>query len=563
MRSLPCILANSLWFLANLPESLAFQRAMGNVAKTQERVLQKILARHRKTDFGRRHRFSELKSVAAFQDQVPLSIYEDYLANVERISAGEGKVLTADKVTLLEPTSGSSTASKLIPFTGQLQKEFQKAIAPWLACLYLTKPILFGGPAYWAITPVVHHEKRTSGNIPIGFEEDSEYFGRWRRRLVDRLMAVPSLVRRIQDIDTFFYVTLLFLLRSRRLRLISVWSPTFLILLMEKLERFGEQLADDIAYGRISSPTPLPAHLAAPLQALNQSDQRRADQIRAAIRRGGKPGEVHTHLWPNLRLLSCWTDATAAGFIPDLRRLFPNAEIQGKGLIATEGIISFPLDLRSNAVLALRSHFFEFVDPDSGRIYLAHELVQGKRYSVVITTGGGLYRYKLHDLIEVTGHRRDCPMLRFIGKEAHISDRFGEKLNEMHVKNAFDHCFSRQKIAPAFAMLACEEVSGRHAYTLFLECRNTGKKTLHHLAQNLEEALQENFHYRYCRDLGQLDPVRIYSIREAGHASCLAHCRSLGQRLGDIKPMALQQFSGWLEVFHGELLTDASGQEEM
>jgi hypothetical protein len=259
-------------------------------------------------------------------------------------------------------------------------------------------------------------------------------------------------------------------------------------------------------------------------------------------------------LWPKLRLISCWADAGAARFIPDLQRLFPRAEIQGKGLIATEGIVSFPLDLQGGAALALRSHFFEFIEPDSGRVRLAHELETGGRYSVVITTGGGLYRYRLHDLVEIVGHRRGCPLLKFIGKEAHISDRFGEKLNERHVREVLDRCAERYEASPDFAMLACEERDGHFAYTLFVECRDVSEYTLHRIGRDLEEGLLDNFHYRYCRDLGQLDPVRVFRIRVGGREAYLEHCRSLGQRLGEIKPSALHRLSGWTQVFQGDWL---------
>jgi hypothetical protein len=71
---------------------------------------------------------------------------------------------------------------------------------------------------------------------------------------------------------------------------------------------------------------------------------------------------------------------------------------------------------------------------------------------------------------------------------------------------------------------------------------------------NLEEDLRENYHYRYCRDLGQLDPVRVFRVREGGREAYLEHCRNLGQRLGDIKPSALHRLSGWTEVFRGDWL---------
>ena len=64
--------------------------------------------------------------------------------------------------------------------------------------------------------------------------------------------------------------------------------------------------------------------------------------------------------------------------------------LQGKGLIATEAFVSLPLLPDCDPVLAVNSHFFEFNDTETGDIRLAHEVEEGKVYSVIVTTGGGL-----------------------------------------------------------------------------------------------------------------------------------------------------------------------------
>ena len=149
----------------------------------------------------------------------------------------ERAVLTRDPVLLLELTSGSTAPTKLIPYTAALKAEFGRAVAPWIVDLYSHHLPLFTGQAYWSVTPVTRRNERTPGGIPVGFEEDSEYFGRLQGALIRSIQAVPPLVRLIDDMDAFRYVTLLFLLRSRALTLISVWNPTFLILLVNRLAR--------------------------------------------------------------------------------------------------------------------------------------------------------------------------------------------------------------------------------------------------------------------------------------------------------------------------------------
>ncbi|HEX8682495.1 MAG TPA: GH3 auxin-responsive promoter family protein [Ardenticatenaceae bacterium] len=562
MSGLLQVAANTLWLLSSLPEHLAFRRALRDVEGTQRALLLRLLRRNADTEIGRRYGFGAIRSIAEYQARVPLSTYEDYREAVERIGVGEQGVLTVDPVLLMEPTSGSTAATKLIPYTATLKTEFQRAVSAWMVDLFLHDPRLLLGQAYWSISPVTRQGRYTAAGIPIGFEEDSEYLGGLQGALARALQAVPPLVRHISDMDAFRYTTLLFLLRSRSLALVSVWNPTFLTLLVGELGEWWPQLARDIAEGTFTPPGVVAPELRQQARALNRPNARRAEEIRQAFEAEGDAGSIHARIWPRLRLVSCWADGHAAHYLPDVARLFPQARVQPKGLIATEGFVSFPLVGHAGAVLALRSHFFEFLPVDDGvgaqhAVPLqAHEVEQGRSYSIVLTTGGGLYRYQLHDVVEVVGWRGGCPLVRFTGKEAHVSDHFGEKVNERHVRQVFDTLFAPYEVRPTFAMLACEEHGGRHAYTLFIEAPHLPDEGLHLLVMDIEAALQENFHYQYCRDLGQLDAVRLFRIREGALESYMAGCQAHGQRAGDIKPIALHRSGGWTGSFKGELLPE-------
>jgi hypothetical protein len=565
MNNLVCAAANGLWWLSALPESAAFHLACRDTASVQKQVLLRLLRRNASTEWGCRYDFGSIRSVAEYQARVPLTTYDDYREAVQQIGAGQDHFLTHESVLLLEPTSGSTAATKYIPYTASLKAEFQRAIAPWVVDLFRHHPQLLLGQAYWSVTPVTRRNQRTPAGIPIGFEEDSDYLGRWQRYFLQAVLAVPPLVRLIDHMDAFRYVTLLFLLRSRRLALISVWNPTFLLLLVEPLSRWWPQLVADITHGTLSPPMALPADLHRLLAALNRPDPRRADQIRRVFQASADPASRHTQLWPYLRLISCWTEAQAALHLPKLARLFPQAQFQGKGLIATEGFVSLPLVGHPGAALALRSHFFEFAPVQAelplttyqsslSNLQLAHQLQLGCHYSVILTTGGGLYRYQLHDLVEVAGYVGGCPLLRFLGKEAYISDWFGEKLNERHVRQVLETLLTRSAIQPTLAMLACDEQAGRYAYTLFIETPQGEDEMLGVLGQDLEQALQQNYHYRYCRDLGQLEAVRVFRIEQEGLQTYFAACKVHGQRAGDIKLAALHRLGGWSQVFQGRFI---------
>lgn len=535
-------LANRLWWLSCLPEASAFRRAARDARSAQREVLSRLLRSNAESEFGRAHGFASIRTVAEFRQRVPLATYDEYAAAVTRIAAGARSVLTSEPPLLLEPTSGSSRATKLVPYTAALAAEFRRGIAPWIADLYGHEPSLRDGEAYWSLTPVARRGDRTPGGLAIGFEEDAEYLGPVARRLAASVMAAPPELKLVADMDAFRYATLLFLLRSRRLALVSVWNPTFLTLLVGKLEIWSDRLARDLERGTITPPGDVDDDVLGSLSRHVASDPRRAREVREAA--GLPAAEAHARLWPALRVISCWADAAAAPHARALARIFPQARTQPKGLLATEGFVSLPLHGHEGAALAVRSHFFEFLPEGESDALEAHEIEEGRSYAVVLSTGAGFYRYRLGDLVRVEGWLGTIPLLRFLGREDAVSDVFGEKVHERHVVRALDIILDRCRPRPSFALVSCEDHDGEHAYTLFVE----GDADLVELGASLEAVLRENFHYAYCRDLGQLGPARAVRARENALESYLAARRARGMREGDVKPIALARDRGWLSA---------------
>jgi hypothetical protein len=575
------MLTHALWLAACQPAFLRFHRALRQPARTQASLLQGLLATNAHTSFGQTHGFGQLAGmtdfqhhgVKHFQQTVPLRDYDDFAPWIERIAAGESNVLTAESVRLLEPSGGSTAPCKLIPYTAGLKRQFQQAVGPWICDLYGTRRALWGGAAYWSVSPLSDGARRSSGGVPIGFEQDSEYLGGVQKWLVERHMAVPSSVRHLADVDGFRYVTLLHMLRAD-LRLISVWNPTFLELLLDALPVHWDRLVYDVAHGTVSWPGRGSAgpsldqgsrtfHVSATicrsipeLFLHNRSETRNATgrclpSRATALRRVG-PHDP-TRIWPRLCLVSCWADAHAAPTAARLAARLPGVEVQPKGLLATEGVVTIPW--RGRHVLAVTSHFFEFID-DHGRAWLAHELEPGGEYSVALTTAGGLYRYRLRDRVIVDGICGDAPTLRFIGKEDHMSDLRGEKLSEGFVRQVLERTLAMFGLRPAFAMLAPDDVEPA-AYTLYLQ----SAERLHpRLADVLDQALRESFHYDLCRKLEQLGPVRIFRVDAAAADTYLRGCAATGRRLGDIKPTALYARTdpAWSRQFAGSYVAGAA-----
>jgi hypothetical protein len=540
---------NTLWMLKCWPALRAFRTASRRLAATQAAILRHIVRQNRDTEFGRAHHFSAIADPRDFQRRVPLARYDTVAAAVSRIATGAANVLTRERIRLLEPTSGSTGGEKLIPYTESLRRQFQQGVAAWLADLFGNRPAVRRGRAYWSISPALGPRRHTPAGIPIGFDDDAAYLGVLERFALGRLLVVPAAVARLPDLEAFRYVTLRFLLAAGDLALISVWSPTFLTALLAPLDEWAGRLCDDLCRGTLTPPRPLPPDVARLLQRRLRPDPRQAETLRSILSSRGTVAEKLSEVWPRLALLSCWADAAAGRCLGEVRALFPGVEIQPKGLIATEGMVSFPLTGRASPVLAACCHFFEFEEEQSpGRCRLAHELDSGGRYRVVLTTAGGLYRYQLGDIVEVVGFEGECPLLRFLGKGDRVSDLVGEKLAEVHVREVLDRAFAALGLAPSFALLV--PVEGRPArYRLYLQGPHDAPAGLREAVQ---AGLEENPYYRHAIRLGQLDSLEVSVLPPGGEPGWAVYervCLARGQKAGDIKPAALDVWMGWPREF--------------
>lgn len=546
--------AHAAWLASCWAPYRSLRRAQKNPAAAQAALLNRLLRANASSAYGQKFGFGRLRTAQEFQSAVPVVGYEELRPWMERIKAGDRAVLTEEPVLMLEKTSGSSTAAKYIPYTASLLREFQRAVGAWMFDLYAHNPTLIYGTAYWAITPLAREPEITSGGLRVGFENDTEYLGLAERFLLRKILAVPEEVARIPELDTALYVTLRYLLQSESLRFISVWAPSFLTVLIEHLNDNAERLLADLHDGTLRPPVTLPAAIAPSLHHRLRADPARARRLERARHENSM---LRTRdVWPNLRLISCWTDASSRTAVPALRELFPGVLIQGKGLLATEGVVSLPLVEHAACVAAATSHFYEFIEQPGTTPRLLHELEANLEYSVLLTTGGGLYRYRLGDRLRVTGFAENTPLLEFLGKEDGVSDLCGEKLSPAFVGCVLEELAGERAYLSDFAMLAPSQRESPR-YVLFLQ----GGASQTDLAARLDRKLTQNPHYAYCRQLGQLAAPRVFQItRDAGECY-LRRCVSLGQRAGAVKTVALHRLTGWEDFFLGDWIERGAKRE--
>ena len=479
-----------------------FESHLRRPAPLQAKLFKEVIAAGSSTAFGRAHGFDNIRTLEQYRAAVPIARWSEVSSWIDRAKSESAAILTAEAPIHFERTSGSTARSKDIPYTPALLEQLQRALVVWLAKLHQSCPEI-AGPAWWSLSPM-HSEPTTARNgIPIGSLSDAVYLSGGP---AEALLETVLDTRASLNCANWRLAMLAQAVACEELALISVWSPTYL----------GAMLATVMAGDRESNGLReikglLPKHrFRALVDAIDKHD--------------------FSRLWPKLRVISAWTDGPSEAYAAQIAALFSNAHLVPKGLFATEGIISISWGLDEPRPLAIESHFLEFLDCD-GNVQQADELVCGRRYEPVISTGGGLYRYALGDLIEVTGFLERTPTVRFVGRVDTRSDLVGEKLDESLVAAAFA---SAGLTEPAILFPVADTV--QPFYCLVLE--STGAVVHAASANQLDAALAGSYHYGIARENGQLGPVAVAGVSSL---SALIHTswEALEKCAGDVKSSCL------------------------
>ncbi len=516
-------LVNKLMMMLYKKSATEFYSDLNKVDSVQEKLLMDIINRNKDTVYGKKHNFASVKSIDDYRKTVPITTYGDYKAYIDDIANGGENILTSSKINMFEVTGGSGGHVKLIPYTAELKSEFLQGIKPWIYSLYKAYPAVRRGKSYWSITPPAFEKKFTPAGIPIGFEDDTAYFGKIEQFLTDLIFARDKNLHAEKDMDKFYFKTCLCLLKEKNLSLISVWNPSYLLILLRYITENSDAL----------------------IQAL---PKKRKAEISGYIKNCD-----WQKIWHNLTVISCWCDGLAKSGSDEIRSLFTNVYVQPKGILATEAFMTLPYFDSSHSILSYKSHYFEFIDCENGEILSYTNLILGKKYEIIFTTSGGFYRYKINDTVMVADFESNSlPLLKFVGKNDKTADYHGEKLNELFLREIFETIYANEKYAnehnlnDRFKLIAYEN----SRYMLFLqEDKNDNIDFITELEHRIETLLCESYHYKLCRDLSQLKPLRICVVRGDLKQAYLNFYVDKGKKLGDIKPELLSLQSGWLNAF--------------
>ncbi|TVP46015.1 MAG: hypothetical protein EA341_14490 [Mongoliibacter sp.] len=357
--------------------------------RTQKNVFDELIEFGKTTEFGKKYNFIHINSYEDFAAKVPIHDYEQMKPYIEKTMKGHQNVIWPSNIEWFSKSSGTtSSRSKFIPVSQESLEDCHFKAGKDMLSIYVNnypESKLFAGKNLTIGGSLTKNLSAKNSNSQVG---DISAVIMHNMPLWAQLARTPSL----------------------EVALMSEWES--------KIERMALEVKDE----NIVSMSGVPTWTIVLLQKILEITG--ANNI--------------LEVWPNLEVF--FHGAVAFGPYKKLfRELIPSDKMRYMETYnASEGFFGIQDQRDSDELLLMLDYgiFYEFIpmeewDNEHPKVIPLWEVEIGKNYALIITTNGGLWRYKIGDTIKFTN--TDPYRFKISGRTKHFINAFGE---EVIVENA-------------------------------------------------------------------------------------------------------------------------------
>jgi len=411
-----------------------------NALEQNLKLLKKIIRTNSGTEFGRAHDFKNIKSLEDFRKKVPVSNYEDYAPQIERVKNGEDNILTASKILGYSRTSGSSGVPKYIPATSASLKAYVRYT--WTRALALGARELKCQGKKYKPGRGVFLSPATNETLPNGMpcSNIAEIGARQYGMFYPYILTIPT--RNLFDMHDGDYIYNIYRFALADEDVTFIFSVFFSVNVSQLayLREHWQVIVDDIEKGIISESIEMKTELRETLQKKIKPMPERAKYLRTQFEQGFNE-TLFKRIWPNLTVICGIGNASFRSAAEHIRSVAKGVPFDFSIYGASEGLVATVPELEtSDMQLLADSCFYEFIPfgDESGTVLTLDQVKAGEKYEILITTQAGLYRYRLKDVIEVKGFRGKCPLISFVYRKGQLFNVAGEKFSEEDARNTVE-----------------------------------------------------------------------------------------------------------------------------
>uniref|UniRef100_A0A1J3ENC9 4-substituted benzoates-glutamate ligase GH3.12 n=2 Tax=Noccaea caerulescens TaxID=107243 RepID=A0A1J3ENC9_NOCCA len=418
-----------------------------NAKQIQDNMLEEILKVNANTEYLRRF-LGGSSDKEFFKKNVPVVSYEDVRPYIERVANGEpSDVISGEPITNFLISSGTTGGKqKIFPVNNKYFENFAFIYA--LRSSIVSKHIdgvEEGGKALTFLN--IGLLSTTPFGLPIASAVTSFLMSDSFKKWSSKCYASPDEVIFCADSKQSMYCHLLCALVQRK-EVVSVSVPfaSALVQAIKFLETHWKELCNNIRSGHVSEwITDLGCRQSVSV-ILGGSNHELADMVEHACSQKSWEG-ILIRLWPNIKSIQSIVTGQMSQYIPTLEFYSNKLPLISLSYSSSEtffGVNVNPLCKPQDVSYTFLPNmsYFEFQPVDSrinDEILDFVNVKLGCFYEVLVTNRFGLYRYRMGDILQVTGFYNSAPQFRFVRRKNVVLSVQVEATTEDDLLKALNH----------------------------------------------------------------------------------------------------------------------------
>ncbi|KAK9108675.1 hypothetical protein Sjap_016735 [Stephania japonica] len=510
------------------------QEMTKNADSVQEKVLAEILSRNAKTEYLERYKLDGATDRNNFKSKIPVITYEDLQPEIQRIANGDrSSILSAHPIS-----------------------EFLTSYVPGLDK---------GKGLYFLF---VKSETKTPGGLLARPVLTSYYKSdHFKTRPYDPYTVYTSPNETILCPDSFqsMYAQMLCgLYYQKEVMRVGAVFASGLLRAIRFLQLHWEQLVNDLSTGTLNPKVTDPSIRECLLQLLKPNRELATFISRECS--GGQWEGIIPRIWPNTKYLDVIVTGAMAQYIPTLDYYSGGLPLACTMYASSEcyfGLNLKPMCKPSEVSYTIMPNmaYFEFLPHDRSfpsttltsdlhppRLVDLADVEVGKEYELVITTYAGLCRYRVGDILRVTGFHNAAPQFHFVRRKNVLLSIDSDKTDEAELQNAVENASQlleelETSVVEYTSYADTKTIPGH--YVIYWELlvkdpinKQPGDYVLSQCCLVMEECL--NSVYRQCRVAdNSIGPLEIRVVKSGTFEELMDYAISRGASINQYKVLEL------------------------
>ncbi|XP_027074287.2 probable indole-3-acetic acid-amido synthetase GH3.1 [Coffea arabica] len=552
-----------------------------NCDSVQEKVLAEILSRNAQTEYLRDFKLGGATDRDSFKSKIPVVTYEDLHPYIQRIANGDrSPILSSHPISEFLTSSGTSAGErKLMPTIHEEWDRRQKLYSLLMPVMNLYVPDLDKGKGLYFLF-VKAEAKTPSGLVarPVltGYYKSDKF----KNRPYDPYLVYTSPDEAILCADSFqsMYTQMLcgLLMREEVLRMGAVFASG-LLRAIRFLQLNWKQLSEDIKTG-VLNPKVTDPSVRKRLAEILKPNSDLADFIVKECE-GQNWDRIITRIWPNTKYLDVIVTGAMAQYIPTLDYYSGGLPLACTMYASSEcyfGLNLKPMCKPSEVSYTIMANmgYFEFLPHDPANpVQLSRDsppklvdladLKVGKEYELVITTYAGLCRYRVGDILRVTGFHNSAPQFKFIRRKNVLLSIDADKTDEAELQKGIENASALlrefdTRVVEYTSYADTKIIPGHYVIYWELLVKDPANPPTHEVLNQcclaIEEALNSVYRQGRVAD-NSIGPLEIRVVKNGTFEELMDYAISRGASINQYKVPRCVSFAPIMELLDSRVVS--------